>query len=83
MKVCASLTPTQAQRMMPGAPFRILVPLPRIARHLGPRQSRGPGGSNEMVAASAHRLVGGLRLLAKRPTATATRMAPGNKAPNQ
>ena len=28
--------------MMPGAPFRILVPLPRIARHLCPRQSRGP-----------------------------------------
>ena len=68
---------------VPGAPFRILLPLPRIARHLCPRQSRGPGGSNKMVAASAHRLVGGLRLLAKRPTATATRMAPGNKAPHQ
>jgi hypothetical protein len=83
MNFSASLTLTQAQRIMPGAPFRILVPLPRIARHLCPRQSRGPGGSNKMVAALAHRLMGGLRLLAKRPTATATRMAPGNKAPNQ
>ena len=29
-----------------GVPFRILLPLPRIARHLCPRQSRGPGGSS-------------------------------------
>ena len=80
MTVHASLPPAQAQRMAPGVPSAFSLPLPWIARHLGPRQSRGPGGSNWMVTGLAHRLVGGLRLLAKRPTATATRIAPGNNA---
>jgi hypothetical protein len=79
MKVTASLTLTQALRIVPGVPSVFSLPLPRIARHLCPRQSRGPGESNWMVTAWAHRLVGGLRLLAKRPTAT--RIAPGTRPP--
>ena len=72
----ASLSQTQALRMVPGS-LAYSLPLPWIARHLGPRQSRGPGESNGIDAVLAHGLVGGLRFSAKRPTATATRIAPG------
>jgi len=82
MTLNASLPPTQAQRIMPGVPYVFSLPLPPIACHLGPRQSRGPGRSNWLVAGLAHRLVGGLRLLAKRPMATAMRIAPGTTLTN-
>ena len=59
------------------APSVFSLPSPPIACHLGPRQSRGPGKSREMVNALAHRLVGGLQYWATRPMATATRIAPG------
>ena len=40
MIVNASLPPTQALRIVPRVvPFRVLMPLPPIARHLCPRQS--------------------------------------------
>ena len=59
MTVNASLPPTQALRIVPRVvPFRVLMPLPPIARHLCPRQSREPGESNRMVTALAHRLWG-------------------------
>jgi hypothetical protein len=59
MIVNASVPPTQALRIVPRVvPFRVLMPLPPIARHLCPRQSREPGGSSKMVTALAHRLWG-------------------------
>ena len=41
MTVHASLPPAQAQRIVPGVPSVFYLPLPSIARHLCPRQSRG------------------------------------------
>ena len=38
MTFSASLTPAQALRISPGAPSVFSLPLPPIARHLGPRQ---------------------------------------------
>ncbi len=84
MKVTTSLSPTQAQRIVPGVPSACSASaVGRFADNLCPHQSRGPGGSNKMVAVLAHGLVGGLRLSAKRPTATATRIAPGTTATSQ
>ena len=77
MKFSASLTPTQALRIVPGSlPYSLCLCHGSLAT-LVPRQSRGPGKSKEMVNALAHRLVGGRRFYAKRPMATATRIAPG------
>ena len=80
MKVTASLPLTQALRIMPGVPSVFSASAADRSPPLSPLESRGPGESNWMVTAWAHRLVGGLRLSAKRPTATATRIAPGTTA---
>ena len=76
MSFNASLSLTQALRMVPGSlPYSL--PLPWIARHLGPHQSRGTGGIEQDGDRIGPPTFGGLRFSAKRPMATATRIAPG------
>ena len=47
------------------------TPLPRTARHLCPRQSRGPGGAKKMARRIGPRTLGGLRLIGEATAATA------------
>ena len=54
------------------------LPLPSLARRLWPRQIHGPGNRYSDGWSIGPSNLGGLRLMAKRPMATATGMAPGN-----
>ncbi len=83
MNVNTSPPPTQALRIVPGVPYVFFA----SATDRSPPRSPPKSWAwciELMVTVLAHRLVGGLRLSAKRPTATATRIAPGNNAsPNE
>ena len=76
----ASLSLTQALRIVPGSLPRFSASATDRSPPWSPPKIVGLVPSNKMDTALARRLLGGLRLSAKRPMATATRIAPGNKA---
>ena len=77
MKFSTSLTPAQALRISPGSlPYSLCLCHGSLAT-LVPAKSRMLGAIQQMDTALARRLLGGLRFWAKRPMATATRIAPG------
>ena len=81
MNVSTSLPPAQGSKNSTRVvPFRTRAPLPWIARHLGPHQSRGLGRSNSRGYRIGPPTCGGTAVIGEATTATATRIAPGNKA---
>ena len=67
MTVNASLPPTQAQRIVPGSPFRILCLCRGSLATSVPTKVVGLVDRTRWLPELAHGLVGGLRLSAKRP----------------
>ena len=79
MTAHASLPPTQALRIVPGSLPRFSASATDRSPPWSPPKVAGLVPFIKMDTALARRLLGGLRLLAKRPMATATRIATGNK----